>query len=173
MIVCRCRLDRCCLCLCRGSRCNNNLISLMIVNIMMSSIATKLIPHINTRTLKSSNLTPIASLLSSGTFVQLSTSSHFYHTTTIAQRPSEDRDPRIKITLEQLRMAARGSGRRAPICHDQQEKVMNALEAANYEVKCTTLLIENWTCKMYSNNSHLMLFTSSPFLIITRNFLML
>ena len=33
-------------------------------------------------------------------------------------------------------MAARGSGRRAPICHDQQEKVMNSLEAANYEVGC-------------------------------------
>ena len=37
-------------------------------------------------------------------------------------------------------MAARGSGRRAPICHDQQEKVMNALEAANYEVRFPTLL---------------------------------
>ena len=46
-----------------------------------------------------------------------------------------DRNPKIKITLEQLRMAARGRGRNAPICHEQQEKVMNALEAAKYEVR--------------------------------------
>ena len=45
-----------------------------------------------------------------------------------------DKDPRIKITLEQLRMAARGRGRGVPICHEQQEKIMNALEAAKYEV---------------------------------------
>lgn len=45
-----------------------------------------------------------------------------------------DRNPKIKITLEQLRMAARGKGRNAPICHEQQEKIMNALEAAKYEV---------------------------------------
>ncbi|KAL3790868.1 hypothetical protein HJC23_004498 [Cyclotella cryptica] len=45
-----------------------------------------------------------------------------------------ERNPKIKITLEQLRMAARGSGRYAPICHEQQEKVMNALEAAKFEV---------------------------------------
>ncbi|KAL7490101.1 hypothetical protein ACHAW6_015829 [Cyclotella cf. meneghiniana] len=44
-----------------------------------------------------------------------------------------DRNPKIKITLEQLRMAARGKGRNAPICHEQQEKIMNALEAAKYE----------------------------------------
>eukprot|EP00804_Cyclotella_cryptica_P023605 CCRYP_011945-RA/>CCRYP_011945-RA protein AED:0.39 eAED:0.39 QI:577/1/1/1/0.66/0.5/4/1008/135 len=44
-----------------------------------------------------------------------------------------ERNPKIKITLEQLRMAARGSGRYAPICHEQQEKVMNALEAAKFE----------------------------------------
>ena len=31
-------------------------------------------------------------------------------------------------------MAARGTGRKVPICHDEQEKVMNALEAAKYEV---------------------------------------
>lgn len=47
-----------------------------------------------------------------------------------------DKDPRIKITLEQLRMAARGRGRGVPICHEQQEKIMNALEAAKYEVSC-------------------------------------
>ena len=45
-----------------------------------------------------------------------------------------DRDSKIKITLEQLRMARRGRGRGVPICHEQQEKIMNALEAANYEV---------------------------------------
>lgn len=45
-----------------------------------------------------------------------------------------DRNPKIKITLEQLRMAARGKGRSAPICHEQQEKIMNALEAAKFEV---------------------------------------
>ena len=47
---------------------------------------------------------------------------------------ARDRDPKIKITLEQLRMAARGRGRGVPICHDQQEKIMNALEAAKFEV---------------------------------------
>ncbi|KAL7513603.1 hypothetical protein ACHAXN_010875 [Cyclotella atomus] len=47
---------------------------------------------------------------------------------------ARDRDPRIKITLEQLRMAARTRGRGVPICHEQQEKIMNALEAAKYEV---------------------------------------
>eukprot|EP00569_Conticribra_weissflogii_P001689 CAMPEP_0171351766 /NCGR_PEP_ID=MMETSP0878-20121228/39921_1 /TAXON_ID=67004 /ORGANISM="Thalassiosira weissflogii, Strain CCMP1336" /LENGTH=128 /DNA_ID=CAMNT_0011857175 /DNA_START=169 /DNA_END=555 /DNA_ORIENTATION=+ len=48
---------------------------------------------------------------------------------------SNDRpiNPKIKITLEQLRMAARGAGRRLPICHDEHMKVMNALEAAKYE----------------------------------------
>ena len=47
---------------------------------------------------------------------------------------SKDKDSRIKITLQQLRMAARGRGRGVPICHEQQEKIMNALEAAKYEV---------------------------------------
>mmetsp|Transcript_19639 Transcript_19639/g.39345 ORF Transcript_19639/g.39345 Transcript_19639/m.39345 type:complete len:143 (-) Transcript_19639:185-613(-) len=99
---------------------------------MMSSVATKLISHQhNLRTL-SPHVPSITSLLSSQTITQ--PSSKFFHTSTIVQRrPREDRDPKIKITLEQLRMAARGSGRRAPICHDQQEKVMNSLEAANYE----------------------------------------
>ena len=48
---------------------------------------------------------------------------------------TRDKDPRIKITLQQLRMAARGRGRGVPICHEQQEKIMNALEAAKYEVR--------------------------------------
>eukprot|EP00984_Skeletonema_dohrnii_P020150 scaffold9747_cov125-Skeletonema_dohrnii-CCMP3373.AAC.9 len=107
---------------------------------MMSSVATKLIPHQhNLRTL-SPHVSSITSLLSSQTITQ--PSSKFFHTSTIVQRrPREDRDPKIKITLEQLRMAARGSGRRAPICHDQQEKVMNSLEAANYEVRWNAVLI--------------------------------
>merc|ERR1712238_158157 len=44
-----------------------------------------------------------------------------------------DRNPKIGITLEQLRMASRRRGSRLPICHAEQEKVMNALEAAKYE----------------------------------------
>ena len=97
---------------------------------MMSSVATKLTSHHrNLRTL-SLHLPSISS--SAQTITQASP--NFFHTSAIVQRPRKDRDPNIKITLEQLRMAARGSGRRAPICHDQQEKVMNSLEAANYEV---------------------------------------
>ena len=111
---------------------------------MMSSIARKLTSHQLRRASYTSLLgggphfpstpllTPIVSVSSVDAFSQ--SSFKLFHTSTIVQRPREDRDPKIKITLEQLRMAARGSGRRAPICHDQQEKVMNALEAANYEV---------------------------------------
>jgi len=59
-----------------------------------------------------------------------------FHTTTTLHRPGykPPRNPKIGITLEQLRMAARGTGRRLPICHDEMEKVMNSLEAAKYEV---------------------------------------
>lgn len=59
-----------------------------------------------------------------------------FHTTTSVQRPGykPERNPKIGITLEQLRMAARGQGRRLPICHEQQERIMNSLEAAKYEV---------------------------------------
>ena len=103
---------------------------------MMPSVTTKLISHQHhLRTTVTSTLSPHLPSITS------QTSPKFFHTCTIVQRlPREDRDPKIKITLEQLRMAARGSGRRAPICHDQQEKVMNALEAANYEVRFPTLL---------------------------------
>mmetsp|Transcript_16854 Transcript_16854/g.23781 ORF Transcript_16854/g.23781 Transcript_16854/m.23781 type:complete len:139 (+) Transcript_16854:182-598(+) len=95
---------------------------------MMSSVATKLTSHQrNLRTLSAH----LPSITSSQT-ISLA-SPNFFHTSAIVQRPRKDRDPNIKITLEQLRMAARGSGRRAPICHDEQEKVMNSLEAANYE----------------------------------------
>lgn len=96
---------------------------------MMSSVATKLTSHQrNLRTLSAH----LPSITSSQTITLASP--NFFHTSAIVQRPRKDRDPNIKITLEQLRMAARGSGRRAPICHDEQEKVMNSLEAANYEV---------------------------------------
>ena len=95
--------------------------------------------YLSTNTALSPHLPSITPPLSSQAITQAS--SKFFHTSTIVQRPREDRDPKIKITLEQLRMAARGSGRRAPICHDQQEKVMNALEAANYEVGWRTLLL--------------------------------
>ena len=66
----------------------------------------------------------------------LFTSKSNYHTSTPLQRSGwkPPRNPKISITLEQLRMAARGTGRRVPICHDEQEKVMNSLEAAKYEV---------------------------------------
>ncbi|KAL7497636.1 hypothetical protein ACHAWT_009179 [Skeletonema menzelii] len=98
---------------------------------MMSSFGTKLTFHQQSLRSLSPHLPSITSLLSSQTITQ--PSPKLFHTSAIVQRPRKDRDPNIKITLEQLRMAARGSGRRAPICHDQQEKVMNSLEAANYE----------------------------------------
>lgn len=58
-----------------------------------------------------------------------------FHTSIPLQRPGykPERNPKIGITLEQLRMASRRQGRRVPICHDEQEKVMNSLEAAKYE----------------------------------------
>jgi len=67
---------------------------------------------------------------------------NYYHTTTPLNKPGykPPRNPKIGITLEQLRMAARGTGRRLPICHDEMEKVMNSLEAAKYEV-CTYVLV--------------------------------
>ena len=98
---------------------------------MMSSLVTKLSSHQQSLRSLSPHLPSVTSLLSSQTITQPSLK--LFHTSTIVQRPRKDRDPNIKITLEQLRMAARGSGRRAPICHEQQEKVMNSLEAANYE----------------------------------------
>ncbi|EJK73466.1 hypothetical protein THAOC_04908 [Thalassiosira oceanica] len=65
-----------------------------------------------------------------------STLTSSFHTSGVVQRPGgkkEERNPKISINLEQLRMAARGMGRRAPICHEQHERVMNSLEAAKYE----------------------------------------
>lgn len=40
----------------------------------------------------------------------------------------------IKITLQQLRIAAKKPRRGTPVCHDESMKVMNALEASNYEI---------------------------------------
>ncbi|GFH53510.1 hypothetical protein CTEN210_09986 [Chaetoceros tenuissimus] len=39
----------------------------------------------------------------------------------------------IKITLDQLRIAAKKPRRGTPICHDETMKVLNALEASNFE----------------------------------------
>mmetsp|Transcript_9558 Transcript_9558/g.28695 ORF Transcript_9558/g.28695 Transcript_9558/m.28695 type:complete len:91 (+) Transcript_9558:160-432(+) len=40
----------------------------------------------------------------------------------------------IRITLEQLRIAAKKPRRREPICHNETMKVLNALQAANWEI---------------------------------------
>jgi hypothetical protein len=68
--------------------------------------------------------------------LRITTATSNFHTSRALLRPGykPERNPKIGITLEQLRMAARGQGRRLPICHEQQEKVMNSLEAAKYEV---------------------------------------
>lgn len=83
-----------------------------------------------------SSTTVMLSPPSTNTLLSITSKSHCYHTSTPLQRPGwkPPRNPKISITLEQLRMAARGTGRKVPICHDEQEKVMNALEAAKYEV---------------------------------------
>ncbi|KAL3811531.1 hypothetical protein ACHAXA_010307 [Cyclostephanos tholiformis] len=67
--------------------------------------------------------------------LRITTATSNFHTSRALLRPGykPERNPKIGITLEQLRMAARGQGRRLPICHEQQEKVMNSLEAAKYE----------------------------------------
>lgn len=40
---------------------------------------------------------------------------------------------RIKITLDQLRIAAKKPRRGTPMCHDETMKILNALEASNFE----------------------------------------
>ncbi|KAL3763977.1 hypothetical protein ACHAW5_007596 [Stephanodiscus triporus] len=99
----------------------------------MSFLMTRLLPHrLHAAT------TPIFSTataaVTSPTLSHTTAKSNF-HTTAALLRPGykPERNPKIGITLEQLRMAARGQGRRLPICHEQQEKVMNSLEAAKYE----------------------------------------
>mmetsp|Transcript_27740 Transcript_27740/g.34298 ORF Transcript_27740/g.34298 Transcript_27740/m.34298 type:complete len:89 (+) Transcript_27740:104-370(+) len=41
---------------------------------------------------------------------------------------------KIRITLEQLRIAAKKPKRGTPVCHNETMKILNALEASNYEV---------------------------------------
>ncbi|KAL7535117.1 hypothetical protein ACHAXR_006283 [Thalassiosira sp. AJA248-18] len=79
-------------------------------------------------------LSPLVTTIATPSILLTNEGSNF-HTSTALQRPSwkPERNPKIGITLEQLRMAARGQGRRLPICHAEQEKVMNSLEAAKYE----------------------------------------
>ena len=76
--------------------------------------------------------------------IVLKSYNYYYHTSAPLNKPGykPPRNPKIGITLEQLRMAARGTGRRLPICHDEMEKVMNSLEAAKYEV-CLSVLIHD------------------------------
>mmetsp|Transcript_11435 Transcript_11435/g.16862 ORF Transcript_11435/g.16862 Transcript_11435/m.16862 type:complete len:89 (+) Transcript_11435:173-439(+) len=40
---------------------------------------------------------------------------------------------RIRITLDQLRIAAKKPRRGNPVCHDESMKVLDALQASNYE----------------------------------------
>ena len=91
-----------------------------------------LAPALSSTTMNAVMLSPP----STNTLLSITSKSNYYHTSTPLQRSGwkPPRNPKISITLEQLRMAARGTGRRVPICHDEQEKVMNALEAAKYEV---------------------------------------
>ena len=104
----------------------------------MSFVTTKLLPPHRHYYLSAAirSLSPaIATVVPSSPLLSLSTNRSI-----TSYKP---RNPKIKITLDQLRMAARGQGRRGPICHDEHTKVMNALEAAKYEV-CLTY--ENFYC---------------------------
>lgn len=129
---------------------------------MASSLITRLLPHhrhllptADTLFAPSSSFFP--SSYSSSKNTSLVTKqygcSNSYHTSPTLHRPGykPERNPKIKITLEQLRMAARTQGRRLPICHEQQEKVMNSLEAAKYEVRVlldidTSCVTDCWVC---------------------------
>ena len=114
----------------------------------MSHLTSRLLPHhrrhLNTATIltcygvtATAAAIGISSSMTSTTTAGVATKKSNFHTTTSVQRPGykPERNPKIGITLEQLRMAARGQGRRLPICHEQQERVMNSLEAAKYEVR--------------------------------------
>mmetsp|Transcript_567 Transcript_567/g.1321 ORF Transcript_567/g.1321 Transcript_567/m.1321 type:complete len:153 (-) Transcript_567:177-635(-) len=106
---------------------------------MMSSVLTStVLRHQRHHLVKPLSLSPLLLPSITTTPPPPSSSSNYSTSTTLHARPGStnnhaDRNPKIKITLEQLRMAARGSGRRAPICHEAQERVMNSLEAAKYE----------------------------------------
>mmetsp|Transcript_21945 Transcript_21945/g.32048 ORF Transcript_21945/g.32048 Transcript_21945/m.32048 type:complete len:85 (+) Transcript_21945:139-393(+) len=41
---------------------------------------------------------------------------------------------KIRISLEQLRIAAKKPRRGTPMCHDETMRVLNALEASDYEI---------------------------------------
>eukprot|EP00970_Alexandrium_tamarense_P020668 scaffold15483_cov221-Alexandrium_tamarense.AAC.2 len=107
---------------------------------MMSSVLTStVLRHQRHHLVKPLSLSPLLLPSITTTPPPPSSSSNYSTSTTLHARPGStnnhaDRNPKIKITLEQLRMAARGSGRRAPICHEAQERVMNSLEAAKYEI---------------------------------------
>ena len=111
----------------------------------MSFLTKQLLTH--RRQISTSIITPTLSsinnnlIISNVQTIAISNKKSNFHTTTTLQRPGykPPRNPKIGITLEQLRMAARGTGRRLPICHDEMEKVMNSLEAAKYEVCCLFL----------------------------------
>jgi hypothetical protein len=119
---------------------------------MMSSVLTStVLRHQRHHLVKTLSLSPLL-LLSTNTTPPSSSSSNYSTSTTLHARPGStnnhaDRNPKIKITLEQLRMAARGSGRRAPICHEAQERVMNSLEAAKYEVCVCVVIVMLVGCK--------------------------
>lgn len=116
---------------------------------MASFLTSRLLPrHLRTATIltccggtATAAAVGVSSMTTATTTAGATNKSNF-HTTTVVQRPGykPERNPKIGITLEQLRMAARGQGRRLPICHEQQERVMNSLEAAKYEVSIYYLL---------------------------------
>jgi hypothetical protein len=119
----------------------------------MTSLVPRLLPH--HRYLLPNHITPsinpfVTSLLCSSACNHSSVVNpngcYSYHTSPPLHRPGykPERNPKIKISLEQLRMAARTQGRRLPICHEQQEKVMNSLEAAKYEV-CVMHIVDTLT----------------------------
>ena len=110
---------------------------------IMSFLTTRLLPH----RLPAATIPIFSTATAAGTSPSLSPAmvKSNFHTSAPLLRPGykPERNPKIGITLEQLRMAARGQGRRLPICHEQQEKVMNSLEAAKYEV-CVVCV--SWCC---------------------------
>jgi hypothetical protein len=119
----------------------------------MTSLVPRLLPH--HRYMIPTHITPsitpfVTSLLCSSACSHSSVVNpngcYSYHTSPPLHRPGykPERNPKIKISLEQLRMAARTQGRRLPICHEQQEKVMNSLEAAKYEV-CVMHIVDTLT----------------------------
>ena len=116
----------------------------------MNFLPSKLLPH--HRHLVAATIPSLSPLLatitpkaSSKIFANAIISNNFH---TSAALSKNGRNQKIGITLEQLRMAARGHGRRLPICHAEQEKVMNALEAAKYENSAIYKYVKEYdTCR--------------------------